>query len=263
MRIGGAIRYRAIPLGTELDPFLEAMEMQGENARTPENLEVFMDRIKSPARIDIYVTPNCPFCPEAVRQLFPIAREDHFITLTIIDGALFPEEAVSNNVRSAPTILLDGYFRWAEATDPEEILEFIANRDSLDFSPRTLKNLLLSGNASRFVEIMLAKEKMIPSFPDMLAHGQFSVRLGAMVAMEEMAERNIGLAAHIIEPAKGLFQGAVDQIRGDIIHVIGESGGASEISWLETVKNGEYGAEVLEAAEEAIEKIMERSEIVE
>jgi len=52
----------------------------------------------------------------------------------------------------------------------------------------------------------------------------------------------------------GSVSGVNDQVKGDILYVLGESKDPSVIPKLKSVSNGPYSGEVLEAAIEALEK---------
>ncbi|HHC23926.1 MAG TPA: hypothetical protein ENK58_00715 [Desulfobacterales bacterium] len=257
IQIGDAVRYHAIPLDAELEPFLDALGMPGKkHADIPGHIQNALDKIDMPVELRVYISLTCPFCPATVKQLLPLAFENKLIRITIADGMLFPEMAQSDNIQSAPTVLLDGRFRWTGSLELEELLEIMTNRDPSDLSAASLERMILEGDAFRLAELMLDKEKIFPAFPDVLAHNLFSVRLGAMAAMEEIAEQNIKLAATVAEPLWEHFQGQGDEIKGDILHILGESGNADIIPRLKTISDGSYNAEIREAATEAIEKIL-------
>jgi len=89
-------------------------------------------------------------------------------------------------------------------------------------------------------------------------HELFSVRLGAMAAMEDIAEQNISLASTVAEPLLERFDRQNDQVRGDILHILGEAGNAAIIPRLKEISKMQSDPEIHEAAAEAIEKIMQR-----
>jgi hypothetical protein len=72
---------------------------------------------------------------------------------------------------------------------------------------------------------------------------------------KKLPEKNPDLAAEALNPLWDRFHGASVQIQGDILHVFGEIGHPSSISWLETVLSGNFDQEVKEAAREAADKI--------
>ena len=166
-----------------------------------------------------------------------------------------PKPSQSNRVQSVLTLLLDEQVRWTGSFPLEELLEMMTNRDPAKLSPPSLERMIKEGNASQVTEMMLDKGNIFPAFVDLLTHEKMFVRLGAMVVMEEIADRNPELAAQIIDPLWDRFDQAGDQAKGDIVYVLGISGSERIIPNLETILDGKYYAEVKEAAREALEKI--------
>jgi glutaredoxin len=259
IQIGLAVRYHAIPLGTELDPFLEALSIFDKKVpRIPESIQDHLEKIKLPAALRLYVSQQCPFCPMTARQIIPLSAANEFIQLTIIDCTLFPEMAQSNRIKSVPTVLLDEQFRWTGSFRLEELVEIITKRDPAKLGTSYLETMLREGNAAQLAEMMLDKEDIFPAFHDLLIHEKWPVRLGAMVALEEIAGRNPELAAQVIDPLWERFHHAEDPVKGDIIYILGESGDHRIAPRLEMILGGQYHSEVKEAAQEALEKMAER-----
>jgi HEAT repeat protein len=166
--------------------------------------------------------------------------------------------AQSNQIRSVPTLLLDEQFRWTGSFRLEEVVEIMTNRDPAKLGSSSLERMLKEGNAAQLAEMMLDKEEMFPAFLDLLIHKKWPVRLGAMVAMEEITDRNPELAAQVIDPLWERFHQVEDPVKGDIIYILGESGDYKIAPRMEMILSGEYHAEVKEAAGEALEKIEAR-----
>ena len=76
-----------------------------------------------------------------------------------------------------------------------------------------------------------------------------------MVAFETLAEQDADLAGQVVEPLVAVFADAEDMVKGDLLHVIGESGNEAALPFLSSVAAGDYDGEVISAAEEAIEKL--------
>jgi hypothetical protein len=259
IQIGHALRYHAIPLGTELEPFLQALSLLDKKAHgIPWRIQGHLEKIELPAALRLYVSQQCPFCPVAARQIIPLPAANEFITLTIIDCTLFPEMAQSNRIQSVPTVLLDDQFRWTGSFRLEELVEIITKRDPAKLGTSSLERMLKEGNAIQLAEMMLDRERIFPAFYDLLIHKKWPVRLGAMVALEEIASRNPELAIQVIEPLWERFHHAEDPVKGDIIYILGESGDHRIAPRLEMILGGQYNSEVKEAAQEALEKMAER-----
>ncbi|MBE9569841.1 MAG: thioredoxin family protein [Proteobacteria bacterium] len=219
------------------------------------SIQDHLEKIKLPAVLRLYVSQQCPFCPVTVRQIIPLPAANEFIQLTIIDCTLFPEMAQSNRIQSVPTVLLDEQFRWTGSLRLEELVEIMTNRDPAKLGTSTLKRMLKEGNAAQLAEMMLDKERIFPAFLDLLIHKKWPIRLGAMVAMEEIADRNSELAAQVIDPLWERFHQVEDPVKGDIVYILGESGDYKIVPRLQMILDSQYNTEVKEAAKEAIEKI--------
>jgi hypothetical protein len=76
-----------------------------------------------------------------------------------------------------------------------------------------------------------------------------------MVAFETLAEQDPDLAGAVVEPVTAVFADADDTVKGDLLHVLGESGNRSAVPFLASVAGGGYDSEVQSAAQEAIEKL--------
>ena len=203
IKVFGGLYYHAIPLGAELEPFLKALTLLESNSiKISGTIQDRLDKIKIPADLKLYIAKQCPFCPKSVRQLIPLTFANALIKLEIIDGTLFPEIAELNNIRSAPTLLLDENFRWTGTTNLNEIVEIILNRNPSNLSTSSIISLLKEGNADQLAEMMLDHNCIFPAFINTLIHEEWPVRLGAMVAFEYIAERNESLASQTIMLAK-------------------------------------------------------------
>jgi alkyl hydroperoxide reductase subunit AhpF len=256
IRIGGNLRYLAVPRDHKLEPFLEAVTALGEEApRLSAAVRKALDGASLPAPIKVYIAPHCPFCPQTVRMLTPLAFAGSLVHVTVIDGTLFTEMAEADNIQSAPTVILDNQFRWTGTPDPEEIVNMIVHRDPDQLSPASLENLLTGGDAGRVAEMMLEREHIFPAFLELLMNEKWSVRLGAMVAMEKLIADNRRLAARAVDPIWERFGRLPDRVQGDMAYIFGELGEKALIGKLETVLAGSYGPEVKEAAAEAIQQI--------
>lgn len=250
------VRYQAIPTDKELEPFLSILTGNESPAlQLSASLRELVGNIEIPARLKIYITPHCPFCPAAVKQLLSLAAANECIKLTIIDGALFPAAAKSDNIQSAPTVLLDDLYRWTGSIQVREIADMILNRDPSRLSAASLKDMFEEGNAAGVAEMMMDRGQVFPAFLELLVHEKWPVRLGAMVVFETIAEKNSKLIAQAIPFLWERFSRVEDTVKGDILYLFGVSGDESLITKLEEVLSGSYPAEVKEAAAEALEEV--------
>ena len=255
IQIGSTVRYHAIPLGTELEPFLEAVSGLDTGYSVPESIGEGLQRVKMPASLNIFIAPECPFCPHMVRKLIPLAGASELVWLSVVDSALFPEMAQANQIQSVPTVVLDEQFRWTGEVPLQELGDVMINRDPAGLGPGSLENMLKQGDAFRVAEMMIDRHSIFPAFLTLLTHEKWPVRLGAMVALEEITGRVPELAVQVLDPLWQRFHEVEDPVKGDIIYMMGECGGRDLTPKLESVLEAQHHPEVKEAAREALDKI--------
>jgi hypothetical protein len=188
-----------------------------------------------------------------------LASASRLIRLRIIDAAMYPELAKQNRIKSVPTLVLDGQFRWTGSIGLEDVVALMVTRDPASLSPVSLEMMLKEGAARRLAEMMAERGAIFPALVDLLCHDQWPVRLGAMVAMEELQALRPELAAQVIEPLWNRFGVVTDPIKGDLLYVFGEIGGPAVVPKINAVLSDTPPEEIKEAAEEALGKIKERS----
>jgi len=257
VHVASSLVYHAVPLGTELMPFLDmlvdASEQNAENAGAGS-----IQESELPAKLKLYVSSTCSFCPAVVRKLVPLTMQNTHIQLVIIDAVLFSEMAETDHIRSVPTLILDDQFRWTGTVDLNEVLNTIQRRDPAQLSAGTLASMISDGNAYRLAEMMLKEGCIFPAFIDLLTHEAFSTRLCAMAAAEEIAERRMSLAVHMAAPLAERFEQQSDAVKGDILNIIGAAGDHRSLDFLEKISTGGYSKDVKEAAADALGEIRSR-----
>ena len=259
--VGASIKYHAVPTGGELSPFLDVLS--GENQALPGLDESNRERLATvmhPAELKLYVTAQCQFCPRVVRMAASVASLNPLLHVTVIDGILFPEMAGKDGARSAPTLILDDQFRWTGMFKIEELLNALANRDPSQLSSESLKNILKEGNAQHLAEMMLLRRCIFPAFPDLLKDPDWSVRLGAMVVMEEVANENRALASLVLDPLWKALGNVDDSVKGDILSLFGMLGTPEWVPKLEGLLNAEQSAELREVLQEALDVLRQGSD---
>lgn len=256
IRVGHNVIYHAVPSQRELEPFLENLSrLLEEPPGGPSPLGPLAEVPPLPAFLKIFVTPACPFCPTTVREILPVCATFPFVQVAVIDGALFPELAQTHGIKAVPTVILDDAFRWTGTLKAKELLEVLAHRDPSGLSAAALERMLKEGDAKRLSEMMIRKKEIFPAFLDLLFHVSWSVRMGAMVVVEELSERDPELAREVIEPVQARFDQAEDTVKGDLLYVLGELRVARLIPVFHRILAGPYSKEVKDAAQEAIEKM--------
>ncbi len=247
------LRYRAAPTGPELDPFLEALASIAGDVESDSHAD-----IENNADLRLFVSPQCVFCPAAVRKLLPLALSNNPVKLTVIDGFLFNELSESEGITSAPTLILNDDFRWAGDFQLNEVVNMIRTGDPSKVGVSSLEKMIRNGDADRIAQMMLARKTLFPAFLELLVHEKFDIRLGAMVAVESITVSDPELASRLIAPLWARYPNCNDQVKGDLLYVVGETGDETALPLIREAIERSANIEIKEAGEEAVEKIKGR-----
>ncbi len=254
------ILYSALPLERELSPFLKGLDCL-DKPDPDAGIQNTLNNIEAPCRLTLYIALQCPHCPGMVERLIPLAAACEKIHLHIIDGSLFPETAQQDKVMSAPCLILDNDTRWTGAVAEEEIVDMIINKKSMDLDTMALKTILEDGRAEWITERMLASNRLFKGFPGLLLHETWSVRLGAMVAVEALAEKAPSLCADLEKILIDAFSTKDVPVQGDILYALGEIGTSDTRDWIAAQQETLSHEDLKDAANDAIESIEERFSI--
>jgi hypothetical protein len=259
IRITPQLAYHAAPQGPELDPFLDAIT-QCHHKASPGQTSGHRINLTSnlPAMLKLFVAPQCPFCPAAVRQLLPLVQAGDNLGLAIIDSLLFEDYAQELNIQSVPTLLLDDHYRWSGTLPLQEIIQIINHRNPIQLGTDSLHNMLQQGDAEKLAAMMVAHATIFPGLYALLTHSKWPVRLGAMVVMETLCDQAPDLAKQVIAPLQDKFSTVDETVQGDILYTIGQAGDLGIIPWLESIEYQSASAEIKEAVREAVQSIRTR-----
>ena len=251
------MHYLAIPDGPKLQAFLDSLAGRHRESLAP----AVQERLKAlelHARLDIFIAPGCPFCPRTIEQMIPLAFSDRPVMLRVIDSAMFPEMAADHDIRSVPTVILDGQLRWTGTIDTAEIVNVMVDRDPSALGPETLRGIIESGNAGEIARMMAAHGSIFQGLCRLLVHEKWPVRLGAMVTMEAWQELAPASAASAAGELWHLYGGADDTVKGDLIYTIGVVGDGHQEAALQELIRTSLPPELQEAAADAIHTIRTR-----
>lgn len=255
-RLKDNITYSALPLDKELEPFLEALAgLSGHPQPLAGVVTKALDDIGIPVRLTLYIALQCPFCPTVVRTVSALALHCPQISLHIIDGSLFPEAAAKDRVMSAPCLILDDGFRWTGQVTAHEILNMALHRDPAQLSAGSLQTILEQGDASWISRQQIEKNQLFDGFIALLLHDTWSVRLGAMVIVENLCESAPELSARLCPILMDRFDEKDIPIKGDILYVLGLAGNEDTGEWIRTRLASFDHRDLADAAQDALETL--------
>lgn len=116
------IKFYGIPSGYEFMSLLETIKMFGmsQSGLNPK-IEEKVKQITSPIHLQVFVTPTCPYCPQAVITANKFAFVNENIKADMIEATEFPHLSYKYNVRGVPrTIINENDF--IEGAAPEQMV---------------------------------------------------------------------------------------------------------------------------------------------
>ncbi|GFN30160.1 alkyl hydroperoxide reductase subunit F [Paenibacillus xylaniclasticus] len=141
------IVFAGIPLGHEFTSFVLALlQVSG---RAPKVEQEVIDQIRSirgEFKFETFVSLSCHNCPDVVQALNLMSLLSPGVSHTMIDGAVFKEEAESRQVMAVPSVFLNGEFFSGGRISIEEILAKIGtNRDDSELFNKEPFDVLVVG----------------------------------------------------------------------------------------------------------------------
>jgi len=131
-----AVRLYGIPTGYEIVVLLRSIirVSQGKSGLEQETIEK-LKRLKSPLHIEVFVTPNWPYCPGAARVAHQMAIESNLISADMIEATGFPELAGQYRARGVPKTVVNGAFGIEGSLPEAELVEQIPGAAGLRTAP--------------------------------------------------------------------------------------------------------------------------------
>ena len=252
------LRYMALPNGREMAPFLQSLlsRSQGKVSLAPRSLSA-LETFITPTRFEVLMSPACPHCPAVVGVVNQLALASTYVEVTIIDVTLFAEYGEKYGIRAVPAVVIDEQDQLAGAISEDLLVDRLASSDPSSFHPDSFKKIIKEGDAERLAGMMVADGDLYSGSLELLADSDWSVRMGMMVVLEEVAERNPDLVRRAYPYILDLLEHEDDNQRGDTAYLLGLIGDASVMDRLEVLLN-DANPQVAEAAFEAARRIRER-----
>ena len=117
------IRFACLPMGHEFTSFVLALlQTGGHPAKISDEESRQIAALKGPLNFEVFISLSCHNCPEVVQALDLISILNPNAIVTVIDGALFREEAAGRNVMAVPTVFLNGQSFLSGRRELSEIL---------------------------------------------------------------------------------------------------------------------------------------------
>ena len=113
------IKFYGIPGGYEFASLIEAIKVvsAGETKLKPETKK-FLDTLTKDIHLQVFVTPTCPYCPQAVVMAHHMAFHSPKVKADMIEATEFPQLTHKYNVMGVPrTIINETEFQEGAASE--------------------------------------------------------------------------------------------------------------------------------------------------
>jgi glutaredoxin-like protein len=128
------IRYLAHPTGSEFVPFLNSIQyFSGLRPYYADQILTHLKKIKE-AKLKIFITPTCPYCPATVPvlTLFALVSKGK-ISAEVIDVNLNPDLGMKYNVQGVPMTVIDEKEVINGMFTPQDLLDKLVGSRERDF----------------------------------------------------------------------------------------------------------------------------------
>jgi hypothetical protein len=249
----GNIKYLAIPLERELEPFLDLLLTQSSPPPLTQT-EHHLARMP-PAEVKILIAPTCPNCPKVVAACAEVAAKLRQVSITIIDVQVFTE--LAGSCRSVPTVVIDGTRTVVGPLSADELTDLLDRRDRAEYFKEALASMIEAGRIDELVPLLVSDQGM-SVLATLLAEGTMQQRMGLMLAIQGALGQDPhslnGAVSHLLP----LLESKDATVRGDTADILGQIGAPGARDALTRLLSDE-NPDVREMAEEALSMLREPS----
>lgn len=120
------IRFFGTPVGYEFTPLILAIltVSQGTAALNPETREKIKS-LETDVHIQVFTTPTCPYCPQAVQIAHQLALESEHIRADMVESVEFPHLANKYDVFAVPKVIINETHTFEGVLPEEKFVEEI------------------------------------------------------------------------------------------------------------------------------------------
>ncbi len=102
------IRYYGIPSGYEFSSLVHDILMVGtENVEVAVETSEWLEQLSEPVHFQVFVTPTCPYCPQAVLLAHKLAMASDYVTADMVEATEFPHLSAKYNVMGVPRTVIN------------------------------------------------------------------------------------------------------------------------------------------------------------
>lgn len=249
-------RFHFVPEGTELNPFLELLSaVDTGTVDIRDDIRKILENHSGEIPLTLFLSTKCSNCPVVMRQVASLPLVNPAIRLRVIDALLFPDQASEYHIQAVPSLIGEGGIRWTGHIRLGEVVQALVRRDEEQFDKETIERMITEGNITPLADMMIEAGRVFPAFMDLLTQELFSIRLGAMVIMEDLGVRAPDIAQTILEPLWQKMSAVDETVQGDIIYLVGEIGNSHWAPRIESLLKVGMSPDLEDAVQDALDTL--------
>jgi glutaredoxin-like protein len=120
------LRFYGLPYGYEFQTLLEAL-FYASTGRTDlsEESKRRLKALRTPIRIQVFVTLTCPYCPQVAGLAYKLAVESELIRAEVVDVGEFPHLAYRYAVMGVPKTVINDRVEFVGAVPEKLFIEYV------------------------------------------------------------------------------------------------------------------------------------------
>ena len=213
-----AVVYRIVPRGKGLKPFLETLK-----AAVEPGMPAGKVKLKTPGRevvLLIFTTELCPHCAKVVKYANMLALEVPWLRSVVVDALSEKSLREEYEVTSTPTVVVDDKLKLEGVVSRSEILAAVEMVVDEQRRRDVVRHMLEKGLAEKAGEWAGEEEEVAEILIDMVANSSLRVRIGAMLALEELFRAKPGMLPKLMPAIERLLSHKEANIRGDAEYLL-------------------------------------------
>ena len=124
--IEGDVRFFGMPAGYEFGALIDDIIDASRGAtRLSQTTRLRVKNITPKVHVRVFVTPNCPYCPKAVRLAHMFAMESRNVVGDMVEALEFPQLTENYGIMSVPHVVVNDKYAFVGAFPEQAFLQHV------------------------------------------------------------------------------------------------------------------------------------------
>jgi glutaredoxin-like protein len=116
------LRFYGVPAGYEFTTLVHTVRMVGGGgSQLDEKVQAELRSLKEPVHMQVFVTPTCPFCPQAAAVAYEMAYVSPMIRTDVVESTEFPFLSIKYQIAGVPRTIINESTMVEGAAAPEAV----------------------------------------------------------------------------------------------------------------------------------------------